>query len=86
MALITCGECGQAVSEKAAACLACGAPIKRSSAGRTVLAVVAAVGFGFAAMLVALLVAILNAVESPAMFALVAFAAGALAGWYRVKR
>ena len=27
MALITCGECGRAVSNKAAACIGCGAPI-----------------------------------------------------------
>lgn len=31
MALIACGECGRAVSDKAAACVGCGAPLSASS-------------------------------------------------------
>ena len=30
MAMITCGECGRAVSNKAAACIGCGAPLSAS--------------------------------------------------------
>jgi fatty acid desaturase len=32
MALIACSECGRAVSDKAAACVACGAPVNQNSA------------------------------------------------------
>ena len=32
MALVACGECGRAVSDKAAACIGCGAPLTQSSA------------------------------------------------------
>ncbi len=31
MALIACSECGRAVSDKAAACIGCGAPLSASS-------------------------------------------------------
>ncbi|HVC02464.1 MAG TPA: hypothetical protein VND80_09715 [Steroidobacteraceae bacterium] len=31
MALIACGECGRAVSDKAAACIGCGAPLNDAS-------------------------------------------------------
>jgi hypothetical protein len=31
MALIACGECGRAVSDKAAACIGCGAPLSQPS-------------------------------------------------------
>jgi hypothetical protein len=31
MALITCSECGRAVSDKAAVCIGCGAPLTTSS-------------------------------------------------------
>jgi len=30
MALIRCGECGRTISDKAAACVGCGAPLARS--------------------------------------------------------
>jgi hypothetical protein len=32
MALIACSECGRAVSDKATACIGCGAPLSKSSA------------------------------------------------------
>jgi len=34
MALISCGECGREISDKAAACPGCGAPVAASSASR----------------------------------------------------
>ena len=32
MAMVTCGECGRAVSDKASACIGCGAPLVRAPA------------------------------------------------------
>lgn len=88
MALITCAECGQRVSQKAAVCPGCGAPVKGSgSVGKTLLAVVAAFGFGIAAAIVAGTVAAMNGYASSMGWPmLLAFAVGALTGWYRVKR
>ena len=39
MALVKCGECGREVSDKAPACLGCGAPIGLSGASRNHAAV-----------------------------------------------
>jgi hypothetical protein len=33
MAIITCSECGRAVSDKAAACIGCGAPLTSDDSG-----------------------------------------------------
>ena len=87
MAMIKCSECGQAVSSKAQACPGCGLPISaKNSAAKKALAVVAAVGFGAVAAVVAMTVFVANGVDEPAVPGVLAFAVGALAGWTRVIR
>ena len=86
MALITCAECGHNISDKAEACPSCGAKQKRRGAARTGLAVFAAIGFGLAATVVAGTVATMSGTHDTSIPMLLAFAVGAVAGWFRVMR
>lgn len=86
MALINCRECGHQVSTKAQQCPSCGAVIKGSSPVKKGLGVIAALGFGFAAAIVAMTVFVMNDLDSAGVAGVVAFAVGAVVGWYRVVK
>jgi hypothetical protein len=85
MSLINCKECGHSISDKAKSCPSCGAAGKASSTSY-VLATVAALGFGFAAALVAGVAFIMNGHDSMAVPGGIAFVVGAAVGWRRVMR
>jgi RNA polymerase subunit RPABC4/transcription elongation factor Spt4 len=86
MSLVKCVECGNVVSDQAKTCPSCGISRQSKTAVRKGLAVVVAVGFGFVAAVVAGTVFIMNGHESIMVPGLLAFAVGALTGWYRVMK